>query len=430
MRRINTLGGQGARVDNLACLINEDSLKRIHKDMDPHKALGVDKVSKENYGIQLDKNTAKCIRQLKSGAYKPQSTRRTYIEKPGSNKMRPLGISCYEDKLVEANVAEILNAVYEPRFCDNSYGFRPERNCQRALTELVKHICKDSVNYVVEADIRSFFDTVDHGWMLKFLEHDIADRKFIDIIRKQLETGVMEDGKVLSHETGTVQGSGASPVLANIYLHYVLDIWFERTVKRNIRGSAYLIRYADDFVCCFQYKEDAERFYAALPKRFAKFKLTLAEEKTRILEFGRYAIKNRAKRGEGRPETFDFLGFTLYCCRTKWGTCRVYLKSNAKRMRTKLLKISKWMKEKRTTLRATEYVKKLNRVLVGYYNYYAVKYNSRMIWEFRYRTVMLLFKWLNKRSQRRSYNWDEFNMLLSHCPIVKPVKYWDVYAGV
>lgn len=240
----------------------------------------------------------------------------------------------------------------------------------------------------------------------------------------------MEDGKVLPHETGTVQGSGASPVLANIYLHYVLDLWFEHSVKRNIRGSAYLIRYADDFVCCFQYKEDAERFHTVLPKRFAKFGLTLAEEKTRILEFGRYAIKNRANRGEGRPETFDFLGFTLYCCRTKWGTYRICLKSNAKRMCTKLLKISKWIKGMRTTLRATEYVKKLNRVLAGYYNYYAVKYNSRMIWEFRYRTVMLLFKWLNKRSQRRSYNWDEFNMLLSYCPIVKPVKYWDVYAGV
>ena len=222
--------------------------------------------------------------------------------------MRPLGISCYEDKLVENVVAQILEQIYEPKFYNESFGFRPNRSCHQAVREVIEMVQYRKTNYVVEADIRGFFDNVDHEWLIKMLEHDIADRKFIEIIRKFLKAGIMENGKYLDSERGTPQGNGASPVLANIYLHYVLDNWFDVIIKRQCRGECYLIRYADDFVCCFQNQYEAEVFRQRLEERFRTYGLELAEEKTKVLEFGRFARQNRERRGEGKPDTFDFLG--------------------------------------------------------------------------------------------------------------------------
>ena len=227
--------------------------------MDGKKAKGIDGVAKEDYSVNLEANVKHLVKRMKSGSYKPEPIRRVYIPKDGSNKMRPLGISCYEDKLVENIIAQILTMVYEPKFYNESFGLRPNRNCHQAVREIIEDVQYHKVNYIVEADIKGFFDSVDHEWLIKFLEHDIADKKFIEIIEKFLKAGIMEDGKYLESEQGTPQGNGASPILANIYLHYVLDNWFDVTVKRHCQGEAYLIRYCDDFVCCFQNKWECGR---------------------------------------------------------------------------------------------------------------------------------------------------------------------------
>jgi group II intron reverse transcriptase/maturase len=259
------------KVQNLAHYINENTLTISHNEMDWKKAKGIDGISKDDYTVNLETNIEQLVKRMKDGSYKPQPIRRAYIPKDGSKKMRPLGISCYEDKLVENIIAKILIEVYEPKFFNESYGFRPNRNCHQAVREIIEDTQYHKVNYIVEADIKGFFDNVDHEWLVKFLEHDIADKKFIEIIKKFLKAGIMEKGKYLDSERGTPQGNGASPVLANIYLHYVLDYWFTVRIKRQCKGEAYLIRYCDDFVCCFQNKWEAEEFYLKLIERFNKF---------------------------------------------------------------------------------------------------------------------------------------------------------------
>ena len=346
---------------------------------------------------------------------------RAYIPKPGSAKGRPLGISCYEDKLVENVVANILNMVYEPKFMDSSFGFRPGRSCHDAIRKTIEMVHCRKVNYVVEADIKGFFDNVAHEWMIKFLEHDIADRRFIEIISKMLKAGVMEDDEFSETGKGTPQGNGASPILANIYLHYVLDLWFEKVVRKKCRGDAYLIRYCDDFVCCFQHKDEAEKFYDDLIERFAKFGLEIAIDKTKILEFGRFAKSNRERRGEGKPETFDFLGFTLYCSTDRMNRFfRCKVKTSKKKYRAKLLAIKEWIKRNRN-MPVSRLIAKLNQGLIGYYAYYGVTDNMRELNSFINEVKWLLFKWLNRRSQRRSYTIKEFfDGLLKSCPIAAP----------
>ena len=327
----------GERAQNLACGITVEVLEEIHEDMDRNKAPGIDGVRKEDYSEGITDKLEDLVSRMKREAYKPQPSRRTYIDKPGSDKKRPLGISSYEDKLVEKAVAQLLEIVYEPRFMDSSYGYRPRRNCHQAIKKVIEEVQIRKVSYVVEADIRSFFDTLNHDMLIKFLEHDIADRKFIGIIKRQLKAGIMDEGKYLDSETGTPQGGCASAILANVYLHYVLDLWFDVAVKKGqFRGEAYLTRYADDFVACFQHKDDAEKFYRSLGSRLEKFGLALAPEKTRILEFGRFATSNRERRGEGKPETFNFLGFTFYCSTNQAKTkFRVKVKSDRKKMTSK-----------------------------------------------------------------------------------------------
>jgi group II intron reverse transcriptase/maturase len=282
----------------------------------------------------------------------------------------------------------------------------------------------------VEAEIKYFFDTLNHDKLILFLEHDIADRKFIGIIKKLLKAGVMEDGKIRNSEGGTPQGGCASAILANVYLHYVLDLWFDTAVRKGTyRGEAYLTRYADDFVACFQYKDDAEKFYRSLGERLAKFDLEVAPDKTRIIEFGRYAAENRQKRGEGKPDTFSFLGFTFYCSTNQANTkFRVKVKSDRKKMTAKLKKCNLWIKENRHRYKPDRLILKLNRSLAGYYNYYAVSDNVRTLVEFRHVVSKLLFYWLNRRSQKKSYTWDGFNDLLSRVPLNYPKLRHDLYA--
>lgn len=389
--------------------------------MDGKKAVGIDGVTKAEYQADLDAKLENLLARMKSGSYKPNPSRRKYIDKPGSNKKRPLGISCYEDKLVEKAVAQLLEIVYEPRFLNSSFGFRPGRNCHQAIREVIEDIQYRKTSYVLEADIRSFFDTLDHEWLIRFLEHDIADKRFIDIIRKQLKAGILEDGELLVKEEGSPQGGGASAALANVYLHYVLDLWFEKSVKKQIRGEAYLIRYADDFVCCFQYKDDAEKFYSMLEKRMAKFKLELAPEKTRILEFGRFAAENRKRRGERKPETFSFLGFTFYCSEdARKGFFRVKVKADRKKLISKLKKLNVWLKDHRHNP-LKEIMERINQSLRGHYQYYGVTDNTKSMERFLDLVSKLLFKWLNRRSQRRSYTWETFNTrVMTLFPLLRP----------
>lgn len=409
------------KVQNLAPYLNIETLRNAHNRMDGKKARGWDKVSKEDYAVNLSANLESLVDRMKRGSYKPEPSRRTYIPKEGSEKGRPLGISCYEDKLVENVIAEILGMIYEPKFKESSFGFRPGRNCHGAIREIIEMVQYKKVNYVVEADIKQFFDTVDHGWLIKFLEHDIADKRFMEIIKKFLAAGIMEEGKWLDSEKGVPQGNGASPILANVYLHYVLDLWFEVKVRQECKGEAYLIRYCDDFVCCFQNKWEAEKFYGDLIERFAKFGLEVAPDKTKILEFGRFAKRNRESSGKGKPETFDFLGFTFYCGTDsfkKFFRCRV--KSSRTRMRRKIRDMKDWIKLNRT-LKIRELMRKLNQKLQGYYQYYAVTDNLKEVKRYLKAVKWLLFKWLNRRSQKRSYTIDTFfNGLLKSNPLLEP----------
>ena len=409
------------KVQNLASYINVNSLRTIHRTMDKNKASGIDKVTKEEYEQNLEENLENLVKRMKNGSYRPNPTRRVYIPKETKGKMRPLGISSYEDKLVESAIAQILEQIYEPKFYNESFGFRPNRNCHQAVREIIEMVQYRKTNYVVEADIRGFFDNVDHDWLMKMLRHDIADRRFLEIIEKFLKAGIMENGKYLDSERGTPQGNGASPILANVYLHYVLDNWFDVIVKRQCSGECYLIRYADDFVCCFQNEYEAKVFRKRLEERFAKYGLELAEEKTKILEFGRFARQNRERRGQGKPDTFDFLGFTFYCGmdgKKQFYRCRV--KTSKKKLRSKIKAMKEWIMNHRTL--PLEWIfKTINAKLRGHYQYYGVTDNTKEVKAFLCITKKLLFKWLNRRSQRRSYTWETFNNgLLRTFPLLEP----------
>lgn len=413
------------RIQNLSSKINMEALLKAHREMDGRKAVGIDGETKDEYAEDLSRNLEVLVDKLKRDAYNPKPSRRVQIPKPGNKgKTRPLGISSYEDKLVESVVAKLMVAVYEPKFMEFTYGFRPNRSCHEAIKKLGEIIMTRKVNYIVEADIKSFFDTVDHEWLIKFLEHDIADKKLIRLIRKFLQSGVMENGKLVAKTEGSPQGNIMSPVLANVYLHYVLDLWFEKIVKNRCDGEAFIVRYADDFVCAFQYESDATRFLSLLKERLNKFSLEITEDKTRMLEFGKYASERRCKMGLGRPETFNFLGFTFYCGRAKFSDkfC-LKMKTDRKRIPEKLKKLKKWLVDNRG-LSVDKIMKRVNQSLLGHFNYYGVPTNVRQLMVFKNKVEDLLFKVLNKRSQRKSYTWIEFkNKVLERFTLARPKIY-------
>lgn len=425
--RIQKANRTDGRVQNLAVLIDKQALLKVHNRMKTNKASGTDKVTKEEYAVSLDSNLENLVSKLKEERYRPNPSRRVYIPKDGGRKMRPLGISCYEDKLVENVIADILTPIYETKFINTSYGFRPNRNCHMAVRKIIETIQYSKTNYVVEADIKGFFDNVNHEWLMKMLEYDIADRRFLNIIKRFLKAGVMESGKYIDTEKGTPQGNGASPVLANIYLHYVLDIWFEIAVKKKMKGQCQLIRYADDFICCFEKKYEAEIFMELLKRRFSKFGLELSGEKTKMLEFGRFAKGNRERRGEGKPETFDFLGFTFYCGQAnKKGFFRCRIKTSKKKFRNKLKAMKEWIKLNRH-MQLKDLFKTITSKLRGHYQYYGVTDNTNEINKFFNLTKRMLYKWLNRRSQKRSYNWEGFNNLLKTFSLPTPRIYVSLY---
>lgn len=410
---------------SLAHLLNHEFLKRCHHELPSNKATGVNRITKEEYSENLDENIAELITRMKNKGYRPVPVRRTYIPKE-KDKKRPLGIPEHEDKVVQKGMAQILNAIYENDFLDCSFGFRPKRNCHDALKILNVYIEERKVSYIVDVDIKGFFDNVDHQWMMKFLEHRIVDPSFLRIIARFLKGGYMEQGKYYKTDKGTPQGGVISPILANVYLHYVLDLWFEKSVKKHCVGQAYMVRYADDFVCCFQYEKDAQRFYLALKERLNKFKLEVAEEKTKIIPFGRFAEGNCKQKGEGKPPTFDFLGFTHYCSQSKKGKFRVKRKTSKKKMRAKLKDSKTWLKINRHKDMEV-IINRLSRSLTGYYNYYCITDNTMTVYRFYNEIIKQLFKWMNRRSQRKSFTWEKFNLFLEKFPLPKPKVKVNIY---
>lgn len=367
-------------------------------------APGVDGVTWKQYRENLDKNIQDLHGRLHRGAYRAKPSKRATIDKEDGRK-RLLGIAAIEDKIVQKAVAEVLNAIYEKDFLGFSYGFRPGRSPHQALDALVYGIKYRKVNYVLEADVQGFFDTISHEWLVKFIQHRIGDRRIIRLIQKWLSAGVMEEGRRIKVEEGTPQGATVSPLLANVYLHYVLDLWARQWRKKHANGDMIIVRWADDFVVGFQYHDDAKRFQEELRERLNKFSLELHPEKTRLLEFGRFAAERRQKCGKRRPETFNFLGFTHICARDRKGKFQLRRHTIRKRMHSKLKTLKKEIK-RRMHLSISIQGKWLARILRGYMNYHAVPTNLKTVKSFHYQLVRHWKRALGKRSQRARMTWD------------------------
>lgn len=388
-----------------------DNLRSCFESLDGAKAVGTDGVTKEKYRENLEENLTDLSSRLKCMGYIPQTKRRSYIPKPGSKKGRPLAISVFEDKIVEMAVKRVLDQIYEPMFLECSYGYRENRSPHQCIDAIGKTIQQKKINHVVEADIRSFFDRINWEWLGKFLGHRIGDERMLRLITRMLKAGIMEDGLTQASEEGAPQGSIVSPVLSNIYLHYALDLWFEKRVKPQAKGEAHLFRFADDFLCAFQYKEEAETFERNLKDRLEGFGLEIAPEKTRRMEYGPYAVQNAKRKGEKQP-VFTFLGLTHYCGKTRNGIFKVKRHTSLKKFRAKLREYAAWIKGSKGDMPTGELMRRAKARIQGHLNYYAITDNSLMCRKYLCWFTRITFKWLNRRSQRLSYSWNEFNQML------------------
>lgn len=411
---------------SLAHHLNVAFLKDCYKNLDRNKAVGVDKVSWEEYGKQLDENLTKLVMKLKKKTYKPLPSRRVYIPK-GNGEQRPLGISALENKIVESGVARIVGSIYEMDFFDFSYGFRPNKNAHQALKVTGDSINFKPVNYVVEADIKGFFDTVDHELLMEFIQIRIKDSSLLQLIEKFLKAGYVDAGNLTRTEEGTPQGSILSPMLSNIFLHYVLDEWFNNVVQRHV-GYAKLIRYADDFIILVETETDAKRIMKALQNRFTKYKLQLHPDKTSIMSFGKNE-KRKSDNEKRKANTFNFLGFTHYCDKSRRGHFKVGRKTSAKKFRAKAKELNLWLKANRNTMLTKDWWKLLAAKLRGHYEYYGVSENYRAIYKFYTLAIRLARKWLNRRSQKKAMNWGKMGNYLVLYPLPKPKIKHNFYAA-
>lgn len=386
-----------------------DHLQEAYFGIKRRSAPGVDEQTWQQYGEALETNLHDLSTRLRSGAYRAKPVKRVYIPK-ADGRRRPIGIPALEDKIVQRATVEVLNGIYETDFKGFSYGFRPGRSQHNALDALTVGITTKKVNWVLDADIRGFFDAIDHEWLVKFIEHRIADQRVLRHVKKWLNAGVLEDGQVTRAQEGTPQGGSISPLLANIYLHYVFDLWADQWRRRTGRGDVIIVRYADDIVIGFQNRTDAERFRYELAERFRRFNLELHADKTRLIEFGRHATEARRARGEGKPETFDFLGFTHICGRTRKGRFTVLRQTMRQKMQRKLQEIKLELR-RRLHWPTPEVGNWLRTVLLGHYRYYGVPHNGRRLSAFRYHLLCQWKKMVCRRSQRRRTIWESMNRL-------------------
>ena len=406
------------RFGNLYSLLNEESLKWSFAHINKKAAPGVDSVDYKGFKSNLDENLKNIVTELKKWTYKAKLVRRRYIPKTGGR--RPLGIPVVGDKTLQTAVASILSAIYEADFMPFSQGYRRGKGPQKAALKLSERIHRGKFRWIVDADIKGFFDNLNHDWLIRMLSERIKDRSFLGLIRKWLKAGILEeDGKVIYPVTGTPQGGTVSAVLANIYLHYVLDIWFEKVVKPECEGDVIMMRYADDFVCCFQYHRDARRFYDVLGERLGKFGLELSKEKTRMIEFTRFETE--------RSKVFTFLGFEY-----RWGVSRkgkplVKMRTSKNKFKAAIANLLSWIKAERSKLGTRALFVKLRQKLQGHWNYYGVSGNFEMLWKYHHQALDIMFKWLNRRSQRKSCTWKGFMGMVEYFRIPRPriIGYWE-----
>jgi RNA-directed DNA polymerase len=389
--------------------VTVDRLREAYRAIRRDAAAGVDGVTWREYGLDLEDNLRDLHARVHRGAYRARPVRRAYIPKP-DGRSRPLGVAALEDKVLQRAVVEVLNAVYEQDFLGFSYGFRPGRSPHQALDALSVGITRKKVNWVLDADVRDCFTSLDHSWLLKFLEHRIADKRVLRLIQRWLKAGVIEDGEWSQTLEGTPQGASVSTLLCNVYLHYVFDLWVHQWRSRHARGDVVVVRFADDFVVGFEHRDEAERFWAELRERFASFGMELHEGKTRLVEFGRFAAQHRARRGDPKPETFVFLGFMHICAKDRRGRFKLSRVTSKKKMRTKLGAVKTEMR-RRMHHPIPEQGQWLARVLQGHYNYYGVPHNSRALSNFRLQVTRLWLRSLRRRSQRHRMTWERFGRL-------------------
>jgi group II intron reverse transcriptase/maturase len=402
---------------SIAHLITPEALYAAFQGLRKEASAGVDGVRYEDYEKDAARNIQQFHQRLKDGKYQAQPLRRVYIPKE-DGKQRPISIPALEDKILQKAMVEVLNAIYEQDFLDCSYGFRPGRGPHQALDEVGRVICTRPTGWILEIDITAYFDSIVREQLMEMVEKRISDGSVLQLIRKWIKVGIIEEGRLLVSETGTGQGQTISPLLANIYLHYVLDKWFEEVVKPRLRGEAHEIRFADDAVLCFQHREDAEKVLSVLTKRFAKYGLTLHPEKTRLVEFGREA-EEHAKRQGKKPDTFDFLGLTHICARSRRGKFTVHVRTMRKRLRRGLKAVAQWCQEHMHDS-VDEQQKTLNAKLRGHYQYYGRSTNYRGICQF-YRKVRHIWRtWLSRRTRGAKMTWEKYAGLLRQLPLLPP----------
>jgi RNA-directed DNA polymerase len=420
LNRLSEIAARDSKVKftSLAHLLTEEFLKDCYRELNHQAVAGIDRVSYATYGEDLDGNIAELVKQLREKRYRASDIRRVWIPKP-DGRQRPLGILILEDRIVQRGVAKILSAIYERDFLDVSYGFREGKSGHDALKALELSIMKGGVNYLIDVDIKGYFDHVDHKWLMRMLRERIVDRTILRLMGKWLRAGVLEDGEKKRNVVGVPQGGVISPLLANIYLHYVLDLWITRKVRREVSGRVYLIRYADDFVIGCTNGEAARKVWEMLPDRLKQFGLELSPEKSRLIEFGGSAYMEGKETGN-RPSTFDFLGFTHYLTRSRKGGVRLGRKTIGKRHRRSLIDLNDKLRKLRNLLSFRELYRHLCQVLNGYYNYYGFAGNAATLGKYAYAVGFMWFKWLNRRSQRKSFNWEEFQERLKRFPLPRP----------
>ncbi len=409
----------GLRFTSLAHYITQDRVWANLWKIPNHSAAGVDGQKVAEAKESFDDWIEPMLQSVHHRGYQAPNIRRVYIPKPGKQEMRPLGVPTVADRALQRSAAEVLSAIYEQDFLPCSFGGRPERSAHKALATLHEVIAGGRVSWVLEADLKNFFGSLDHSWILRFVEHRVGDPRLISLIRRWLKAGILEDGKVHQNEEGTPQGGSISVLLSNVYLHYVLDLWFERVVKRHLQGEAYLVRYIDDFVMCFENQSDARRVQNALRKRLEKFGLALEPTKTKLVAFGRFAQKYASQHRKRRPETIYFLGFTLYCTRNQKGNFKVGMRTEKSRLRRSLASLQDLMRQVRH-LSIREQAEKLNRVLRGHYAYYGIAGNFRALQKVGRAVEHYWRKMLSSRSRSGYVTWEVFQEIKKRFPLMRP----------